>query len=112
MHGGSATIAGARLTRMKVRWLKDCMLRRRAGNPELDLESFLAERRSAPFLVRLNQDRKDLAKILYKAAVSHYAQGQYLSLGIKLLGAALLQPGYAIAQVASKAALGRRAGLV
>jgi glycosyltransferase involved in cell wall biosynthesis len=112
MHGSSATIAGARLTRMKVRWLKDCMLRRRVGKPELDLESFLAARRTIPFFVRMNQDRKDLAKILYKAAVSHYAQRQYLSLGVKLSGAVLLQPSYALAQVISKAALGRRAGLV
>jgi glycosyltransferase involved in cell wall biosynthesis len=112
MHGSSATISGARLTRTKVRWLKDCMLRRRAGKPELDLESFLVSQRSAPFLVRLNRERKDLAKILYKAAVSHYARREYLSLAAKLVAASLLQPTYALRQVTSKTALGRQGGLV
>ena len=92
MHGNSATISGARLTRTKVRWLKDCMLRRRAGKSELDLESFLLSQRSAPLLTRLNRERKDLAKIFYKAAVSHYAQREYPQLAFKLLVAVLLQP--------------------
>ena len=102
MHGNAASISGARLTRTKVRWLKDCMLHRRAGMPELDLESFLLSQRSAPLLTRLNRERKDLAKIFYKAAVMHYAQREYPALIIKLLPAMLLQPGYTIRQVLKK----------
>jgi glycosyltransferase involved in cell wall biosynthesis len=112
MHGNSATISGARLTRTKVRWLKDCMLRRRAGKSELDLESFLLSQRSAPFLIRLNRERKDLAKIFYKAAVSHYAQREYPQLAFKLLVAVLLQPRLVLGQVISKASIGRQTGEV
>jgi glycosyltransferase involved in cell wall biosynthesis len=112
MHGNSATISGARLTRTKVRWLKDCMLRRRAGKPELDLESFLLSQRSAPLLTRLNRERKDLAKIFYKAAVSHYAQREYPQLACKLLVAVLLQPRLVLGQVISKASFGRQTGEV
>lgn len=112
MHGNSATISGARLTRTKVRWLKDCMLRRRAGKPELDLESFLSSQRAAPFWVRLNRERKDLAKIFYKAAVAHYARREYPGLILKLVASTILQPTYAIGQVTSKATLSRQGGLV
>jgi glycosyltransferase involved in cell wall biosynthesis len=110
MHGSSASISSARVTRQKVRWLKDCMLRRRSGQPEQDLESFLASQRSAPLLVRLNRERKDLAKVLYKAAVAHYAQRKYAALMVNLLAAVSLQPGYVVGQVTSKAAFVRRGG--
>ncbi|MGA2887717.1 MAG: glycosyltransferase [Terracidiphilus sp.] len=106
MHGNSASISGARLTLAKVHWLKNCMLRRRAGKPELDLEDFRQGQRAAPLLIRLNRERKDLAKIFYKAAVLHYAQRQFASLIIKLMVAVLLQPSYAIRQVRTKLFLG------
>jgi glycosyltransferase involved in cell wall biosynthesis len=48
LHGNSASISQARLTRSKVRWLKDCMLHRRSGMEEPDWESFLAAWRAAP----------------------------------------------------------------
>ncbi|HME58806.1 MAG TPA: glycosyltransferase [Terracidiphilus sp.] len=107
MHGSSASISGARLTRTKVRWLKDCMLRRRAGMPELDFDSFLRNLHSAPLLIRLNRQRKDLAKVFYKAAVMHYAMRKYPSLFFTLLVAVLLQPKLVLSQVISKAALDR-----
>jgi glycosyltransferase involved in cell wall biosynthesis len=110
MHGNSASISRARLTRTKVRWLKDCMVRRRAGEPERDLESFLRSRRSLPWLTRMNQERKDLAKIFYKAAVAHYAQKQYPAMAAKLLAALLLQPKLTLSQVISKAVIGSQAG--
>jgi hypothetical protein len=108
MHGNSATISGQRLTIMKLHWLKDCALRRRAGKPEIALEEFLADRRAAPLLTRLNRSRKDLAKIFYKAAVFHYAQRQYPALAFKLLMAIGLQPGMTLSLVSSKLDLGSR----
>lgn len=110
MHGTSASIAGARGARQKLRWLKNCMMRRRSGQPELALDEFAANQRSAPLLVRLNRERKDMAKILYKAAVSHYAQKKYAALAVKLLAAASLQPGYVLGQVTSKSTFVRRGG--
>ena len=104
MHGNSATISGQKFAIMKVHWLKDCVRRRRAGQPERPLEEFLAERRAAPLLTRLNRARKDLAKIFYKAAVFHYAQKQYLKLFYKLAMAVGLQPGLTLYLVSSKLA--------
>jgi len=102
MHGNSASISRARLTRTKARWLKECMLYRRAGKAEPDWETFLASLRSAPLLTRLNRGRKDLAKAFYKAAVLHFAQKEYPGLFIKLLMAVALQPVMTISLVASK----------
>ena len=112
MHGNSASISRARLTCTKVRWLKDCMVRRRSGKPELDLKSFLLIQRSTPLLTRLNRERKDFAKIFYKAAVSHYAEKEYLLLSFKLLVAVALQPWLVLNQVISKLAIGRQPGEV
>ncbi|MGA7831606.1 MAG: glycosyltransferase [Terracidiphilus sp.] len=110
MHGSSASISRARLTRTKVRWLKDSMLRRRQGKPEQDLDSFLQSQRTAPLFTRMNRERKDLAKIFYKAAVLHYAERQYVRLFIKLFVAVLLQPGLVLNQVISKFAIRRKSG--
>lgn len=110
MHGNSASIAGARLTRTKVRWLKECMLHRRAGKKEPDWESFRAEQGSAPLLTRLNRTRKDLAKIYYKAAVLHYAQREYLRLFLTLLPAVVLQPWHVLGLAFSKIAISRTDG--
>jgi glycosyltransferase involved in cell wall biosynthesis len=110
MHGLSASISGARLTRTKVRYLKECMMCRRSGKNEPDWDSFLATLRSAPLLARLNMERKDLAKILYKAAVLHYAQREYARLFFKLPIAILLQPKQVLGQIISKAAIGRQTG--
>jgi glycosyltransferase involved in cell wall biosynthesis len=107
MHGNSASISRARLTRTKVRWLKDCVLRRRSGREEQDWDSFLAEQRAAPLLVRLNRSRKDFAKIFYKSAVAHYAQREYATVLVTLLGAIALQPVVTLYHVFTKSAVGR-----
>jgi hypothetical protein len=106
IHGESSSTSGARLARSKVRWLRECMVRRRAGKPEPGWEAFLADYNSLPFLARLNYERKDLAKVLYKSAVSHYAHRQYVALAVKLAAAALLQPTYTIHQVITKHTIG------
>jgi glycosyltransferase involved in cell wall biosynthesis len=102
MHGTSASIAMAHLTRMRIRWMRECLVRRRAGKPELDWETFLSNLRSAPLLTRLNWKRKDMAKVFYKSAVLHYAQEQYLALFFTLSMAFLLQPKMTVRHVSSK----------
>ena len=49
----------------KMRWIKDCMVRRRAGLPE---RSFEEHRDAAPLLRRLNNLRKDIAAVTFKRA--------------------------------------------
>lgn len=110
MHGNSASISRARLTATKMRWLKNCMLRRRSGQQELDWDSFLDELHSAPLSVRLNRARKDYGKIFYKSAVARYAQRDYLATIVTLLGAIVLQPQFTLYHVFTKSVVGRSAG--
>jgi glycosyltransferase involved in cell wall biosynthesis len=108
IHGGSASISKNRLCWRQLRWLKNCMLRRRRGEPELTWEEFLAMRKTLPWYVRLNQERKDTAKILHKAAVIQFVQRKYYLVVPTVIAAAMLQPLYTIPQIASKLMFSRR----
>jgi glycosyltransferase involved in cell wall biosynthesis len=102
VHEGSASIAQARLIGKQIHWVKDCMLRRRRGEPELTWTEFVSDQKKRSWYVRINGDRKDMAKVLYKSAALHFAQSRYLAAIAETLGAIVLQPGYSIPQVSSK----------
>ncbi|MGA2352164.1 MAG: glycosyltransferase [Terracidiphilus sp.] len=107
IHGSSASIAKARLILQQLRWIKECMLRRRSGQAELSWEDYLRFRRTLPWRVRANATRKDLAKVLYKAATYHFAQRRYYLVAPTVIAAVILQPGYTIPQIAAKMVLRR-----
>lgn len=108
IHSGSASIYKARQVCRHVHWVKDCMRRRRRGEAEITWEEFLAKRRSLPWYQRLNNERKDLAKVYYKAATYEFAQRRYLRVFLAAFTALLLQPGYTIPQIATKFLFNRR----
>jgi GT2 family glycosyltransferase len=107
IHEDSASISKARICWHQVRWVKNCMLRRRRGEAELTWEEFVAMRKTLPWYVRLNQERKDSAKIFHKRAGFQYAQRKYLFLVPTVIAATLLQPFYTIPQIAKKLLLKR-----
>ncbi len=107
VHAGSVSIARAHFIRKQVRWVKDCMLRRRTGRPELTWEEFCLEHGKRPWYTRLNEKRKDAAKTLYKAAAFHFAERQYYRLAALLAIACVLQPGYTLQHIAKKSVFGR-----
>jgi glycosyltransferase involved in cell wall biosynthesis len=74
---------------LKMRWIKDCLCRRRAGEPERDLATFLASRR---VWQRLTDWRSDRAADFYKAAGFCYARRNFPGLGWYLLLAGLHSP--------------------
>jgi glycosyltransferase involved in cell wall biosynthesis len=102
IHGASASISRARLTRIKVRWLKDSMLRRRRNEPELTWDQFLAFRRKSRLRQRINEERVDFSQILYKAAVGNFAQKKYLSTVGNAALAVLLRPWYISSEIVTK----------
>jgi hypothetical protein len=57
--------------------------------------------------VRLNAERKDMAKVLYKAATFQFAQRKYYLLVPTVIATTILQPGYTVRQIASKLLLRR-----
>jgi GT2 family glycosyltransferase len=102
IHSESVSIAGTKAARLKVHWLKECMICRRSGKQEPSWEEFLKVRQSMPLLQRINKERKDLAKTYYKAATFYYAQKKTFKF-FKVFGkSVLLQPSYAIRQAIRK----------
>jgi glycosyltransferase involved in cell wall biosynthesis len=102
IHAGSVSIGRARFIRSQVRWVKECMLRRRSGRPELTWEEYAAYHRMLPWYVRVNMARKDTAKVLYKAATFQYSQHKYHLVALTVLAAMIFQPSYIFRQISSK----------
>lgn len=74
---------------LKMRWIKDCLLRRRAGNPELSLSDFIDSRST---MQCFSDWRSDKAAAFYKRAGFSYANRSLVSLAWYLLLAGLLSP--------------------
>lgn len=102
IHASAASIAKSRLVQLQLRWVKSCMVARRNRLPEPSWEEFLEERSLLSPLKRLAQERKELAKVLYKAAVFHYANRNYPLLLVYVMAAVSLQPEYVLRQIQSK----------
>ena len=99
LHPSSVSVDHARTLALKRRWLHDCLHHRRRGEPEPSWDAFLAKRSTRPWLSRLNEDRLDLGRILYKQAVSAYVQGKPLKMAANITGAVLLSPKQMIKRV-------------
>ena len=102
IHGTAASVANARGVVLKHRWVKMCAECRRAGRPEPSWEQFNEQLRARPFFRKLDENRKDTAKILYKKAVENYAGRRRWRMLIPLFGAIMLQPLYVKRQIAGK----------
>jgi glycosyltransferase involved in cell wall biosynthesis len=107
IHSESVCIARPRHIREQMHWYKDSLLRRRSGQSELSWDEYCSYRRTLPWYVRANAWRKDTAKVLYKAAVFHFAEHRYYLLAPTLIAALILQPGYTFPQITSKLLLRR-----
>lgn len=74
---------------LKMRWIKDCLRRRRSGQPERDLAEFIASR---SLWQRFTDWRSDRAAGYYKMAGFCYAQRNFAGLGWYLFLAGLHSP--------------------
>lgn len=86
---GSLSSRNLNLMQLKMRWIKDCLLRRRSGRPERTLAEFIQSRSRSQ---RFDDWRSDKAAGFYKAAGFSYASRRYVRLGAFLLLAALASP--------------------
>lgn len=86
---GSMSTANVRIMQDKMRWIKDCLRRRRAGEPERSLAAFLASRTAWE---RFSDRRADAAAGFYKKAGFAYAKRNYPGLAWYLLLTGLTSP--------------------
>ena len=108
IHSASISISRARMARLKVRWAKACMMGRRAGLPEPSFDEFQRIENERPLWARINRERKDMAKVLYKRAVHSFSRRHYFRSIMPLAGSILLQPTYGINQISTKSVLVNR----
>lgn len=86
---GSLSTRNVAVMQLKMRWIKDCMIRRRKGLAERRLADFLASRTR---LERWADWRSDLAAASYKRAGFAYAKRHYLRVGLLLGLVAVTSP--------------------
>ena len=89
------------LMQLKMRWIKDCLRRRRAGKPERSLAEFIASRTAWQ---RFTDWRADKAAGFYKRAGFAYARRNFLALGWYLALAGALSPKLIRQKIASQKA--------
>ena len=96
VHGGSDIAKSFSVALQKALWARNCMRARRSGKPEPAWEAFLAQRRSAPWWLRLNRWRKAKAKQLYRQSALNRISSRVFQAVLEMIGATLLQPNYAV----------------
>ena len=85
----SLSTKNVKFMQLKMRWIKDCLQRRRVGLSERTLNQFINSRK---FLEKLNDWRSDNAAIFYKKAGFSFAKRNYLTLICFVLLAGLMSP--------------------
>ena len=102
VHASSASVAKVLMIRKHWRYIKDEIFRRRAGLESRLFEAFIEAERKRPFFVRLNTQRKDLAKFFYKQATLNFSFEHHLA--TILFGALtfMLQPVFFWSQIFHK----------
>ena len=85
----SVSTNNVHLMQLKMRWIKDCLRRRRTGGVEQSLTEFLASR---TLLERFSDWRSDKAAAFYKLAGFAYSRRNFVGLVWYLLLAGMMSP--------------------
>lgn len=102
IHSSSISVADSKKTRLMVRWLKQNMLLRRQGKPELSFQDFGIIEKERSRFEKLNQDRKYLAKVFYKRTVYYYSSRRMIKAIFNSFVCFVLQPIFFIHQFLNK----------
>ncbi|MBC6608746.1 glycosyltransferase family 2 protein [Hymenobacter sp. BT188] len=81
-----------------------CLALRRAGEAELTVDEFMAERQRSPWWVKVNRQRYGYSVIFYRQANFYLHKKDYLHFGWLLTKALLLSPAYGLATVRKRLA--------
>jgi glycosyltransferase involved in cell wall biosynthesis len=99
IHGSSVMVSKSRNAERKVQWATACIHARHEGKPEPTEAQFLAERKNRPVLQRMNDERRELARALYKSAVFHFSRRRWKKFLPALAAAAALEPSFVLPRV-------------
>jgi glycosyltransferase involved in cell wall biosynthesis len=110
IHDQSTAVKQARSVQRYLNWVMQSSLNRRAGLPEPSYEEFMEQRRGQPFYRRINDERKDLAIVLYKQARFAYSTRRFIRAAALVAVSAILSPVHTPAQVWQKVLLPKFSG--
>lgn len=85
----SLSTKNIKFMQIKMRWIKDCLKRRRAGLPEKTLNEFINSR---SIINKFKDWKSDMAASFYKKAGFSYARKSYIKLICYLLLAGFMSP--------------------
>ena len=102
IHGDSVTMRKYRRSRLYYEYARDCMRRRRHGNPERTWEEFRAFWSRRPLHERIEGWRKTTAKKCFHNAGFAFAERRPFSFVTNLVSAVVLQPTYAVPRMVAK----------
>ncbi len=96
IHKSSAITSDFKKARLKLEWVKACMMARGKNYPEPDWNEFIQLWNDCTYWRRINRSRKVNAKYLYRKAGYDLLAGRFLQASIAIVGAAMLQPTYVL----------------
>lgn len=99
IRASSASMSKAAVMIRKLRWMEESIAARRAGRPVQTWQQFLESRGAAGRWRKFNDDRKDLSRTIYQAAIGHCAARQYHKFVPSLLAATALEPELVLGRV-------------
>lgn len=99
---GSMSTANVKIMQTKMRWIKDSLRRRRAGQPEHTLGEFIASRTT---FQRFSDWRSDTAAGFYKKAGFCYAKHNYPLIAWYLFLTGLMSPKLILRKLATQSVL-------
>lgn len=102
IHAGSVTTAKFRRSRLYFDYVRDCMIRRRAGIGERSLSEFMDFRKRQPMWIRIARWRKDSAKTWYHRSGMHFAEKRHVFAAVCFGMAFLFQPFHVLRRVRSQ----------
>jgi glycosyltransferase involved in cell wall biosynthesis len=96
VHGDSFLTRNYLKGRLYHRWVRECMVRRRRGEPEISLEEFQTILNKRPFYLKFNMKRKDMGKFFYRKAAINFAQKNILKFLFWISSSIALTPIFSI----------------
>ena len=99
IHASAFTVTQPLLLREKIGYVKHCTRLRRAGNPEIDFDSFLEIQRQRPLWIRMGERRFYYATIFFRSAGHAMLSKRYFSFAWQIVASCLLSPVYVFKKI-------------
>lgn len=102
IHSGSVTTSKFFCSQFYLKYIKNCIVRRRNGKNELSLEEFETQEKNRPVLIKIIDYRKVLSKKIFHDIGFFIAERKYVKAILFILFAFVIRPKYFLHKIKSK----------